>query len=416
MSKEAVERLAARFDHHDPTFARDNRPWEVYAVLRERCPVAHSDAWEDGFYVLSKYADVARVARDPETFSSRWGITIPGGLPGHEQPPEPSWLIPIALDPPEWNEWRKLLNQFFAPQAMARFVPGMRQLASDLIDQFIERGSADLYDELLAPFPAIITCRILGLPEEEWHDFAGPVHDSMQAPPDRNQATADAIPPHMVEPIRRMIEIALARRDDPRDDVLSFLGQAEVHGRPVNELEMAAITNVLLSGGVDTTTNATGVTLVELARRPELRRRLVEDPTLIPMAIEEFLRMWAPFQGLARRVMADVEVGGCPMKEGDKVLMLWASANRDPDEFDNADELIIDRSPNRHLAFGLGPHRCLGAHFARAEIQVALEEVLRRLPDYEIEESGLQVARDVGLIYGYSKVPIKFTPGTRVSS
>jgi cytochrome P450 len=168
---------------------------------------------------------------------------------------------------------------------------------------------------------------------------------------------------------------------------------------------------VLLGGGVDTATNAIGVTLVELARRPDVRRRLVDQPSLIPAAIEEFLRMWAPFQGLARRVMADVDIGGCRMQEGDKVLKLWASANRDPAEFGRADEVIVDRAPNRHLAFGLGPHRCIGSHLARAEMRVALEEVLRRFPDYEVNESGLEPQPDVGLIYGYSRVPVTFSPG-----
>jgi len=408
--------LVTRFDHHDPAFARDNRPWDVYAGLRERCPIAYSDAWEDGFYILSKYADVARVAKDPGTFSNRWSVTLPG-LPGQEKPPEVSLSIPLGMDPPEFNEWRRMLNPYFSPQKAEAGIPGMRQVVNELIDGFIDRGSAELYDELLAPFPAIITCRILGLPENEWHDFADPVHEALQAGPEGSYGGGPQTPSRvsMMEAVGRMVAIAQERRADPRDDVLSFLGTAEVHGRPLNEIEMAGICTVLLGGGVDTTTNAIGVTLVELARRPEARQRLIDDPALIPLAVEEFLRMWSPFQGLARRVMTDVDVGGCPMHEGDKVLMLWASANRDPDEFDRPDDVVVDRSPNRHLAFGLGPHRCIGAHIARAEMRVALEEVLRRLPDYEVDEAGLQLPPDVGLIYGYSRVPVTFSPAGRES-
>ena len=176
---------------------------------------------------------------------------------------------------------------------------------------------------------------------------------------------------------------------------------------------MAGICTVLLGGGVDTTVNAIGVALVEISRRPEVRKQLVDDPSLIPLAVEEFLRMWSPFQGLSRRVMGDVELGGCPMGEGDRVLLMWASANRDASQFDQPDEVVVDRSPNRHLAFGLGPHRCIGAHLARAELRVALEEVLRRLPDFEVDESGLQLQEDCGLMYGYGRMPTTFTPGPR---
>jgi cytochrome P450 len=411
MTEADLERLVARFDHHDPAFAQDGMPWRIYEQLRERAPVTHTDSWEEGFFVVSRYDDVARIAQDPGSFSNQWGVTMPG-LPGHAPPPEFQMNIPLGMDPPEFNEWRRMLNPYFSPPKAEATAPAMRSIVTNLIDGFIERGSAELYDELLSPFPAIVTCRVLGLPEDEWHFFADPVHETLQARHE-DDGTYRGAGTAMLDAVARMVEIAKERREDPGDDVMSFLGRARVHDRPLEDFEMAAICTVLLGGGVDTTTNAIGVMLVELTRRPEIRQQLVDHPSLIPSAVEEMLRMWAPFQGLARRVMIDTEVGGCPLHQGDKVLVLWASANRDRDEFDRPDELVIDRSPNRHLAFGLGPHRCIGAHLARWEMRVALEEVLRRLPDYELDEAGLALQPDCGLIYGYARVPVTFTAGER---
>jgi cytochrome P450 len=410
------DRFVDRFDHHDPEFSQDGAPWEIYAALRERCPVAHTEA-QDGFYVLSRYEDVARVAKDPALFSNRWGVTIPGFPPDQPAPAE-SLNIPLGMDPPEFNAWRRMLNPYFSPQKAESRVPEMRAMVGSLIDDFVEEGQVDLYPALLSPFPALITCRILGLPEEDWHFFADPVHESLQSRADqtgRDQSYGGGSSPAMLDAVMRMVEIARERRASGGDDMMSFLGRAEIEGRPLHEFEMAGICTVLLGGGVDTTTNAIGVSLVQISRRPELRQRLLADPGLIPSAVEELLRMWAPFQGLARRVMGDVEIGGCPLHEGDRVMLLWASANRDPAEFDRPDEVVPDRLPNRHLAFGLGPHRCIGAHFARAEMAVALEEVLRRLPDFEVDEDQLELQEDCGLIYGYKRVPVTFTPGKRES-
>jgi cytochrome P450 len=409
-----VDRFVARFDHHDPEFSRDGVPWEIYAALRDRCPVAYTDA-SGGFYVISRYNDVARIAKDPAMFSNRWAVTIPGFPPDQPAPVE-SLNIPLGMDPPEFNEWRRMLNPYFSPQKAESRVAEMRALVTELIDEFVESGRADLYPALLSPFPARLTCRILGLPEEDWHFFADPVHDSLQS---RKVQTGEGASygaghnPAMQDAVMRMVEIARERRDSGGEDVLSFLGRAEIYGRPLREFEMAGICTVLLGGGVDTTTNAIGVALVEISRRPELRRQLVDDPSLIPAVIEEVLRMWAPFQGLARRVMGEVEIGGCPLHEGDRVMLLWASANRDRAEFDRPDEVVVDRAANRHLAFGLGPHRCIGAHFARAEMRVALEEVIRRLLDFAVVEDGLELQEDCGLIYGYRRVPVVFTPGRR---
>jgi cytochrome P450 len=407
-----VRRLVDRFDHHDPAYAVEGAPAAIFDEIRSGCPVKHTDAW-GGYWVVTRYDDVATVAKDPATFSNRRSVTIPPSLPDDAPMPEKPLGIPLMVDPPEFGEWRRMLNPWFSPQTTERLVPGMRELTNRLIDEFVETGSADLYDDLVSPMPAITICRIVGLPEEEWHSFADPVHESLQRHPSE-QLSGDAQAAYSsrhAASAGRMLEIAEQRRAEPKDDLLTHLVQAEVFGRPLEPMEIAQIANIMVAGGVDTTTNAVGAQLVHLGRNPELRRRLAASPELIPSAIEEFLRVWSPFQGLGRFVLRDTVVGGQEIKAGEKVWISWQAANLDPAEFPDPHEIVVDRQPNRHIAFGLGIHRCIGAHLARAEMRVVLEELLRRVPDFEVGDARLQP--DCGLIYGYATIPATFPPGRR---
>jgi cytochrome P450 len=213
------------------------------------------------------------------------------------------------------------------------------------------------------------------------------------------------------ENARAMLAVAAERRSEPRSDVLSALASAQLEGRALRDHEIFGIANLILVGGVETTTNAMGCAFVYLSRHPELRRRLIEQPGLLPGAIEEFLRVFAPVQGLARTAKRDCEIAGQRIRAGERVLLLWASANRDEAEFPAADQVIVDRHPNRHLTFGVGNHRCLGSNLARLEFRIALEQVLRRIPDFRVEEAGLRVQPDVGTTFGYAAIPVRFAPG-----
>ena len=391
-----LERLLENFDHHDPGFAED--PFAVYEALREHCPVAHTDA-HDGFWVVSRYRDVAAIARDDDTFLSSKGITIPAS---------PTVTIPIDLDPPEFFLFRKLLQPLFSPSAVARLEPAIRAIATELVDEVIEDGRCDIHDALAKPLPAMMTFRMLGFPPEVWRDYV----DSMEAPPETEEERQAAMT-GFSRFFNVINEIMEARRREPKEDIVSFLLGAEVEGRPLTQDEINGVINLILAGGLLTTTDAIGNALIYLERDREARRRLIEEPELMPSAIEEFLRYEAPVTALCRTTSRDTEIGGQKLRAGERVMMLWASANRDEGEFANPNEVILDRHPNRHVAFGVGIHRCLGSNFGRLEFRIALEEVLLRMPDYTIQLDEIRPSKDVGTTYGRLAIPMTFTPGPR---
>jgi cytochrome P450 len=213
---------------------------------------------------------------------------------------------------------------------------------------------------------------------------------------------------------RQITEAIATRRATPRDDLISHLQAQEVDGAPITDDAVYSLVELLISGGVGTTASLVSQTLVHLFRHPDQRRRLIEDPGLLPRAVEEFLRAFSPTQALARTVTRDVEFRGCPMRKGDRALLAWSSANRDPAQFEHPDEVDIDRWPNRHTAFGMGIHRCAGAHLGRAIARELIGQVLARMPDYAVDEDGLETYAHQGVNAGYSRIPATFTPGQRL--
>lgn len=395
-----------RFDHHSEEFAED--PWSVYRELRQRCPVLHCEA-HGGFWVAARYRDVVRIARDDDTFSSADGVVLPS--PGYR-------VIPIDLDPPDFFPYRRILNPLFSPPAVEALEPRMRELAGELIDSFIARGTCDFIEDYASPLPAITTLQILGFPPEEWRDFAFPIHHSVfNTPPEEFESpeVAEKVANSQIRMRERIREVLEERRREPRDDGITYIANAEVEGHRLTDDDIVDTVALILIGGLDTTTSAIGNALIYLSDHPDARRRLIEQPELMPTAIEEFLRYQAPVQGLARTVTRDTELRGAELAEGDKVLMLWASANRDDEEFADPDEVRLDRHPNRHVTFGVGVHRCLGSNLARAEFRVALEELLSRIPDFEVDRGGVVRGHDVGVVYGYTRIPARFTPGAATS-
>ncbi len=387
------------FDQNSAAFAAD--PWCKYDELRSQCPVAYTEA-HGGFWVISRYADVVQVASDDHTFSSVPTTVIPDSGVYN--------LIPLQSDPPDLQRYRAALLPFFRPKAVAALAPRIRDFATQCIDGFIERGHCDLVTEFANPVPSMTALEFIGFDPADWHDFAGPLHQlsySADGSAERVQALED---------IGRMddwiTEAIAVRRSKPADDAISRLVEYEKDGVAFTDTELHGLVKMLLFGGLDTTMAATSNALLYLSTHPRHRQRLIDEPALIPGAVEELLRYEAPVHAFARNVTIDTEIGGQPIRAGEKVYMLWASANRDPEQFEQADTVDFTRRPNPHLTFGIGAHRCLGALLARLEMQIMLEEVLRRLPDFEIDAEAVRHPTTVTIIWGRTALPATFTPGS----
>ncbi len=395
-------RPEVHFDHHSPEFARD--PWSVYEQLRQECPVAYSDAY-GGFWVLSKYEDIRRVALDDRTFSSENSIVIPPKLVQRR-------ALPIESDPPDFQQYRRIMNPLLSPAAVKKLEPAIQGFVDQCIDGFIEAGACDIVHDFADPVPAMTTLHILGLPVEDWRMFAEPLHAIVFHRQD-NPIRQAALPlyRHMREVL---VEAVAERRRHLREDGISLLMRGKVFGRPISDDEVLDMIELVLSGGLDTTGSAIGNALLYLDEQRDARRTLTEKPELLPQAVEEFLRVEAPQQGLARTATEDCVIGGQQIRKGERVFMLWASGNRDGDEFPEPDRVILDRIPNRHMTFGLGAHRCLGSNVARTDLQLSLRRILERMPDYEIDRGAVVHAETIGVVYGYFSIPMTFTPGSRL--
>jgi cytochrome P450 len=390
------------FDHHSSAFAAD--PWPVLAELRTHCPVARSDTY-GGFWVITSYDEIKRVAHDDDTFSSAETILIP---------PKKNALqksIPIEMDPPEFLEYRRIMHPMFSPTAIDRLEPVIERFVHHCIDEFIERGEVDLVHDLADPLPAMVTLYKLGLPVDDWRRFAEPMHKTVFLRQD-NPARANTL-----EDLKRIAatidEAVAARRAAPRDDMISYLVQAEVFGEPVSDKAVHEMVMLTLQGGLDTTGSAISNVLIHLDRDRAARQKLIDDPSAMVPAIEELLRWEAPQFALARTARKDASIGGREIRAGDRLLLVWASGNRDERAFERAGEIVLDRFPNKHMTFGLGAHRCLGSTLARREILMAVRGVLRRLPDYSIDRDHIVRAETIGVTYGTFALPAHFTPGVR---
>jgi cytochrome P450 len=385
-------------DHHTAQFREHN--YEILNDLRDRCPVAKSSAW-NGFWIFSSYDAVFEASRDPGLFSSHMDKAVP--TLGQPDP-----MIPIDIDPPLLQQYRRVLLPFLSPKAAADREADLRQMAGEMIDGFIERGEADLSQELFTPLPAQWILRFLGFDDSEWERWIEWIHAVIH---DRSSDQDKALAAVMELFTAMGTEVA-KRRTAPTDDVTSRLMQAQVDGRPMTETELLGTVFLLLLGGMDTTAGLTGNAFLRIVADLELRRRLTEEPGVLDQATEEFLRHDTPSQGLTRLVTRDAEFHGRQLKKGDRVMLMYAAANRDPSAFSDPDEVDLDRTVNRHLAFGVGVHRCLGSNFARTMFKVMITEVLRRMPDVHV--SG-QVERypDAGDVYAVRHLPVRFTPGSR---
>jgi cytochrome P450 len=372
-----------QFDHHSLEHAAD--PVCSFRALRQDGGVTHIDKYGE-YYVLSRYADIVAAARSHTIFSSDRNTGGPdyGGV---SIPRHPATRLSLdELDPPEWKRIRSTMNPVLSPAAVDRMRPGIHALITSMIDRFIESGRADLVLDFANPVPAIVTLDLIGIPRDDWERYADPIHRMVFTR--RDHAEYEEVFDGTVWILDRLRELIGLRRREPAEDLVTYLVQREANGSPLTDEEILELLFLTLGGGVDTTTALLASTLHYLSEHPDDRQRLQNDPPLIDLACEEFLRIFTPVQSLARTVTEDVTVNEVDLHAGDRVLLAWASANRDEEQFEDPDEVRLDRFPNRHCAFSMGIHRCVGSNLARAEYKFAVGEILRRIPDYKVVPGG----------------------------
>jgi cytochrome P450 len=395
------------FDHTSQEHSAD--PVGSYRALRGKCSIAWTEA-HGGYWVMSSYDGVFEAARDDDIFSSARNSYGGEGLtvvipktPMHQH-------IPIEIDPPEFRKYRKLINPITSPSAVERMQGLISTYTTWFIDEVIESGACDLAQVI--GVPSIVTVDWLGLPVADWHRYARLHHAVLAAVPggaEYVQATSVDMPFCS----QQMRDVIAARLAEPREDVISYLIHQEVDDRPISEDEVFSMVELLLAGGVGTTASLVSQALVWLYQHQDVRADLIENPGKLPNAIEEFLRYFSPTQALARTVAHDTEFHGCALYRGDRVLLAWASANRDAAQFSDPDTLDVARWPNRHTAFGVGIHRCAGSHLGRAMATELLGQILERIPDYRVQLDRLQPYPHQGTNTGWRSIPATFTPGLR---
>jgi cytochrome P450 len=390
-----AEELARDFDHYSPSQAAD--PYPVYETLRSQCPVAHAEA-HGGFFTAANYDDVKAVVSTYGAFSSLGGTGVPKlGFP----------LLPIDLDPPEQTRFRKLLNPMFTVEAVSTLRPKIQGLADDLIDGFIERGSAELAGELFRPLLSGMVIPMLGIPLADTQHIAAlvdfMVRERAKDPEGVAKKTAE-----LAGYLSALIE-AHRRHPDPKT-VTTRLVQAADQGFVLSNEQIVSTQILVLFGGLDTTSAVMAEAIRYLADHPDETAALRAGWLAWPRAIEEWIRWTSPVQGQARTVTADTSLSGVPLAKGDRVFALYGSANRDLRRFEDADRCVLDRDISEHLAFGAGAHICLGRNLARLELEITLRTVADRL-------QGLQIAKEfvpdyaVGESRGLKSLLVSFKPG-----
>jgi cytochrome P450 len=370
--------------------------WEQMSELRE-CPVDRTELY-GGIWILSKYADVLTAARDWESFSSAKGSgVVPRQATGDVRP------IPIDLDPPLHRDFRRLIDRHFGPKAVAGAESEVRQVAVELIERFQGSGKCDFVRDFATPFPLNAFFQFaLGTDMDEAEKVMQWLDKMLVSPTEGAEAMLNYF-----EWAKGLLD--KRREGERRGDVLDSLLEGSVQGRELTDRERQMVIMNVVTGGIETTTHALSNAVYHLAASPEIRRRLNEDRTLIPAAIEEFLRYESPAPSRGRTATCPVQIDGADIKEGERILLFFGAANRDPLLFESPEEIVLDRyrgEANPHLSFGAGPHRCPGAHFARLEMKVALEEILDRLPNLDLDTDHLEYG--AGITRGLLSLPLKF--------
>jgi cytochrome P450 len=392
------------FDHHTEEFARY---WpDIFALARRQCPVIESSAY-GGYYVLTRHADVQALYRDFKHFSSARTYDGEGELTGGgvSVPPQIFRVGFLEMDPPESTKLRRLLNPWFTVKAVDAGRGRIQESAAWAIDNVVERGQCDVVADLASPFPSLLFLDLLGVPLDRWKAYKE-ITDRVTAQSPDALDGLDWMRADVDEEVRR-------QRAEGGEGLIADLVQCEVDGEMISQELATELTYMLLLGGTGTTIATIGHALRHFDQHPEDRRRVTEDRSLLGPAVEELIRFYSPAMGLARNATEGANVGGCRFRPGDRVIGSIASANRDEAVFPDADHVDLARSPNPHLSFGTGPHKCIGADFARASIELFLDEVLTRLPDYTIDHDAIVPYPRTPQANGYIRMPMSFTPGQR---
>jgi len=388
MTTEPVQDWKTDYDIFNRTYVKN--PFPIWDELREECPVAHTERW-GASWMPTRYEDLFKIARDIQHFSSRDVLVAPNGPPPEGEEPDPdvpeelrdynAGAPPITSDPPVHTWARRLLLPPFSVNAIAKWEPETRELCRSLIDGFVEQGRADGAVDYAQQIPPRVIASMLGIPKDEANMFTEWVRGFLEL----GLTNADVRGEAARNIFGYLWERIQEHKEQPKDDLISYLLSAQVDGEPVPTPHVLGTCFLLLVAGIDTTWSSIGSALWHLAQHPEDRARLVAEPELLPTAVEELLRAYSPVT-MARVVTEDYAYNGCPMHEGDKVLMNFPAGNRDPSVFADPDKVIIDRAENPHIAFGVGIHRCAGSNLARMEMRVSIEEWLRRIPDFRLED------------------------------
>ncbi len=345
-----------------------------------------------GSWVLSRAEDIRAVLQQPELFSSK-------GIAGFSRMVGEAWdLIPLEIDPPEHSKYRTVLNGIFAPNRIKALEEGVRSRCVALIDAALEKGECEFGEAFGRPFPVQIFMQIMGLPEEDFTKLVGWEHDLLHSM-DMEERVRGA--QGFLHYLRDLIA---ERRARPTEDLASFVIGAQVDGRPMTDDEVMGVYYLLVVAGLDTVAASLGLHFRHLALNPDDQAKLRADPSLIPGAVEEFLRRYG-IVTTSRFATQDTEVAGLQVKAGDRFTISTMAASLDPTEFENPLDVDIERSPNRHVAFAFGPHRCLGSHLARRELVIAMEEWLKRVPPFRVKD-GADVPVKPGGLLGVDSLPL----------
>ena len=393
----------------DPHFYAGD-PYPTYRWLRENSPVHWDD--QHGIWGISRFADLVAVEKDPQRYTSAQGSRprIPG---------DPSM---INTDDPHHNARRRIVSPEFTPRAVRTHEPAVKRFVTELIDAVIEQGSCDVVQALAAPLPSMVINEWLGFPHEMWPDvkrwsevtmLAGGTHD-----PETGEMVFDHVEGAMraVEEFREAtLEIAAKRRSEPKHDLISMWVHAEQDGKPLTDEEIVSEALLVQNGGAETTRAVIGQTVVNLIDHPDQRQKLIDDPSPAHMkvAVEEFIRWISPVINMKRTVTETHELHGQTLKEGDELLLMYPSANRDPEQFDDPDVYDVEREKNQHVAFGWGTHFCLGASVARLEIRLMFEELMKRMPDTRLAPGAEPRIVPNCFARTFDRVDVEFTPGPR---
>jgi cytochrome P450 len=391
-----VKDWSTDFDHTDEVWAAD--PYPIWEELRGTCPVAHTDRY-GGVWLPTRHDDVAEIAYDTDRFTSR-SVIVSEFRPPDMLAPE-GIAPPISSDPPFHHDSRRLLLPAFAPQAIEKLEPATRAYCEQLVEGLAGHEVVDAAEGYAQHIPVKVIATMLGLPEADADTFRGFVNHVLEGVALPMEQRAEGMIA-LFGYLQTQIDDHIAT---PRDDLTTYLLEAEIDGERLDPFQVARTIGLLLIAGIDTTWSAIGASIWHLATHPDDRERLVREPDLLPVAMEEFLRVYAPVT-MARLVREDMDWKGCPMQKDDWVLLPFPAANRDGDAFDDPDSVVIDREINRHVAFGLGIHRCAGSHLARMELRVALEVWLEAFPSFDVADPD-EVRWSGGQVRGPRTLPLR---------